>query len=219
MCAFHAVDDAAHRVRRLDRERLGITARGHKRQHHHVGIAVEKHVFHEFLGSQAIEVTACSGLGSQPASRFGRPLESVGRHRLYPSAGWVNEVTLHVKDKLTLAADPRLGELRFQRRFRFEFEEAAGLAGCCIGGIEREQRARRAASRNQEIAAAKAQSLRVSARRLLRQAVAGAVGRRKRHRFELPVRGRVQLDRQPPAFRIDRVFHANEYRPRGNEWR
>ena len=177
MCAFHAVDDAAHRIRRLDRERLGITARGHKRQHHHVGVAVEKHVLDEFLGSQAVEVTARAGFGGEAAARLGRPLESIGGRRLHPRAGWVNEVPLHVEDKLTLAAEFRLRELGFEGGLSFELEEAATLARCGVGRVEREQCARRGASRNQEIAAAKTQALGGFCRRLVRQAVAGAVGR------------------------------------------
>src|SRR4029434_7084460 len=112
-----------------------------------------------------------------------------------------------------------LCELGLQGGFRFELEEAAALGGCGVGRIESEQRARRAASRNQEITAAKAQSLRVLACRLLRQAVAGAVGPRESNGREFPVRSRIQFDRQPPAFGINHVLHPNEYRPRGDGWR
>src|SRR5262245_5231746 len=127
MRAFHAVHDPAHRIRRLDRERLGITARGHEREHHHVGVAIEKYVFHEFFGAETVEITARPGFGSETAAHFGRPFESIGRSCLHPRAGGVDEVTLHVEDKFTLAADPRLRELRLERGFTFELEEAAAL--------------------------------------------------------------------------------------------
>ena len=187
MRAFHAVDDAAHRIRRLDRERLGITARGHERQHHHVGIAVEKHVFHEFLGSQAIEVTARSGLWRR------EPQPALGDH-LKASAGAVftqapvGSTKWPCTSKINSPLPPTLAcaSCGSSAASGFEFEEAAALAGCGVGRIEREQRARRAASRNQKIAAAKTQALRVLARRLVRQAVAGAVGRRKRQQARIP---------------------------------
>src|SRR4029453_9735160 len=199
MRAFHTVHDPAHRIRRLDREWLGITARGHEREDHYVGIAFEKYVFHEFLGSEAVEVTARAGFGSEPATRFGRPFESIGGRCLHPRAGWVAEVPLHVEDELTLATDPRLRELRLERGFRFELEETTALAGCGVGRIEREQRARRATSRNEKIATRKAPALRVLSLRLVPQPVAGAVGRRERNGGEFPVRSRIQFDRQPPA--------------------
>ncbi len=144
------VDDAAHRVGRLDRQRLGIAARGHERQHHHVGIAVEEHVLDELLGTEAVEMTARPGLGSQAAARFGRPLESIGGRCLHPRAGRIDEVALHVEDELTLAADSRLRELRLERGFGLELEEAAAFARRRVSGIEGEQRARRAAGRNQK---------------------------------------------------------------------
>ena len=216
MRAFHAVDDPAHRIGRLDRQRLGIAARGHEREHHHVGIAVEKHVLDEFLGAEAVEITARAGFGGEPAARFGRPFESIGRRCLHPRAGGIDEVPLHVEDELALAADPRLRELRLERGFGFELEESAALPRRGVGRIEREQRARRAASRDQKIATTNAQALRVLSRRLVRQAVAGAVGRRERNGREFAVRSRIELDRQPPAFGIDYVFHRNEYRPRND---
>ncbi len=212
MRAFHAVDDPAHCIRRLNRERLSIPARGNEREHHHIGIAIEEHVFDEFLGSEAVKIAPRAWLGGKSAARLGRPFESVVWRRLHPRAGWVNEVPLHVKDKLALATDPCLGELRFERRFGLDLEETAALPCCGIGGIYRQQRARRAARRNQEITPADAQTLCILARRRVRQLIAGVVGRRKRHRRELSVRSRVYFYRQPPALGINHAFHKNEYR-------
>src|SRR5437763_13641454 len=78
MRAFHSIDAAPHRIRRLNREQLGIAPRRHERQHHHVGVAVEKYVFDAFFGSEAVEITARARFGSEPASRFGRPLARIG---------------------------------------------------------------------------------------------------------------------------------------------
>jgi len=62
--SFHAVDDPAHGIGRLDRQRFGIAPRRHKREHHHIGIAVEEHVFDKFFGPKAIEITARAGLAA-----------------------------------------------------------------------------------------------------------------------------------------------------------
>jgi hypothetical protein len=103
MRPLHAVDDPPHRIRRLDRQRLGIAARRHERKHHHVGVAIEKHVFDKFLGSEAVEITERPWLGCESAARFGRPFESIGGCCPHPGSGRVDEVSLHVKDKFALA--------------------------------------------------------------------------------------------------------------------
>src|SRR5262249_10557864 len=128
-------------------------------------------------------------------------------------------VPLHVEDKLTLTTEPRLRELRLEGGFSFDLEEAAALARCGVGRVEREQRARRAASRNQKFAAANPQAPRVVARRLVRQTVASAIGRRERNGREFSIGSRIQLDWQPPAFGIDHLFHVSEYRLRLDRWR
>ena len=56
----HAVDDA-HRISRLDGKRFGIAPRRHKREHHHIGVAIEEHVFDKFLRPKAVEITAGAG--------------------------------------------------------------------------------------------------------------------------------------------------------------
>src|SRR5207237_9164637 len=105
MRAFHSIDDAPHRVRCLNRERLGIAPRRHERQHHHVGVAVEKYVFDEFFGSEAVEITARAWFGSEPASRFGRPLERIGGWALYPCPPRDPEVPLHTAHEFSFATD------------------------------------------------------------------------------------------------------------------
>src|SRR5687767_5581819 len=140
---------------------------------------------------------AHAGLSGSLASRFGRPLEGINRSCLYPCAGRIDEVPLHIEDELALAAHPCLSKLRLERRFRLYFEKPATLSNRGIGGIESEQRARRAARRNQEITAAHTQTLGILCRRCVRQAVAGSIRRRKRDRLELPVRGCIQFYGQP----------------------
>ncbi len=156
MRPLHAVDDPPHRIRRLDRQRLGIAARRHERKHHHVGVAIEKHVFDKFLGSKTVEITTGTRLGGETAARFGRPLECICGRCLHPRPGRVDEVPLHVKNKFTLAADPRLRELRFKRRVRFDVEESIELSHRRVGYVECEQCTRRAARRNQKVASAHA---------------------------------------------------------------
>src|SRR4029434_6560861 len=99
-------------------------------------------------------------------------LEGIRGRGFHPCPGWVNEVTLNIENKLTLATQFCLSELRLKGRFRFEFKQPAAFARCGIGGVEREQCARRAASGNEKIAAANAQALRVFGCRLVRQLVA-----------------------------------------------
>src|SRR2546427_6394073 len=112
MRAFHSIDDAPHRIRRLNRERLGIAPRRHERQHHHVGVAVEKYVFDEFFGSEAVEITARAWFGSEPASRFGRPLERIGGRALFPRTSPIPQVPPHLQDEFTLSTHPRPPQLR-----------------------------------------------------------------------------------------------------------
>src|SRR5207245_9706106 len=111
MRAFHSIDDAPHRIRRLNRERLGIAPRQHERQHYHVGVAVEKYVFDEFFGSEAVEITARAWFGSEPASRFGRPLERIGGCALYPCTSRIQQVALLIQDEFIFATDCLLREL------------------------------------------------------------------------------------------------------------
>src|SRR5262249_57728638 len=99
-----------------------------------------------------------------------------------------------MKDNLPLPAEPRLRELRLEGGSSFDVEEAAALAGCGVGRVEREQRARRAASRNQKFATANPQALGVVARRLVRHTVASEIGRRERNGREFSIGGRIQLD-------------------------
>src|SRR5262249_13588638 len=136
-----------------------------------------------------------------------------------PSAVGLKKAPWYMKKKPPLPAEPRLRELRLEGGFSFDLEEAAALARCGIGRVEREQRARRAASRNQKFATANPQALGVVARRLVRQTVASAIGRRERNGREFSIGGRIQLDWQPPAFGIDHLFHVSEYRLRFDSWR
>ena len=116
-------------------------------------------------------------------------------------------MSLHVENKLTLTAELCLSELRLESGFWFEFKQAAAFTGRGIGGVKRKQCARRAASGNEKIAAANAQAFRVLGRRLVRQPVAGTVGRRERNRLEFAVRRLIQFYRQPFTFGINHVFH------------
>ncbi len=68
--------------------------------------------------------------------------------------GRVDEVPLHVEDELFLRrAHLRARELQVERRVGRELEEAAGLAGRGVGGVEGEQRAGGAAGGNEEASA------------------------------------------------------------------
>src|SRR5205809_278664 len=117
------------------------------------------YVFHALTFQRSFSSSMASKsrawFGSEPASRFGRPLERIGGCALYPCTSRIHEVPLHIEDEFTFATDSRLRELRLERRFRFEFEKAIALPRRRIGCIEREQCARSAARGNEKITAAK----------------------------------------------------------------
>ena len=201
--AFEPIDDAPHGVCRLDRHRFGIAPRGDEGEDHQVGVAVEEHILHELLGSEAAQMTPRTGrLAAERTGRLRRPLERVGRGIPHPRAGRIDEVPLHVEDELAVA-ELRGGELRLERGLGLELEETAAPAGGSVRGVESEQRARCAAGGDEEFPAREAEAARVARRRLVREAVRGEVSRRERHRDELAVRGRVELDGEPRAVRID----------------
>ncbi len=209
--ALHALDDAPHVVRRLDLERGGVAARGHERQHHHVGVAVEEHVLHEFLGREAGEVAARRLAVGERAAGLGRPVEGGFRGDLQPGLGRIDVMALHVEDELAGLELRRRGR-GLGGSDRGQVEEAAGPAGRRVGRVEGEQRARRAAARDQEIAPSERQPLRVHVGRFLRQVVGVPVRPRERNRHELAVAGRVELDRQAPAFRVDAMARRLHHR-------
>src|SRR2546423_10958990 len=64
-------------------------------------------------------------------------------------------------------------------------------------------------------AAGEIRFLREGRSEFMRQPVRGEVGGRKRHGRELAVAGRVELDRQAFAFRVDTVFHRGLLARRG----
>ena len=207
MRALQAVDDAAHGVRRFDRERLGVAPRGDEGEHHHVGVAVEEDVFHELLGTEAGEVTARPGLVGETARRFGRPLESIGRRGLEPRAARVDEVALHVEDEFAFAAGRACASCKSSdasagRSKMPPVRPAAALAVLKASSV---LAAPHAETRNS--AARQAQALRVAACRFVREAVCFAVRRRERHRQELAVGCSIELDGKAGAFRIDSLFH------------
>src|SRR5436190_3243550 len=144
--SLHLVDDAAHRVGGLTRHRLVIGARGDERQDHHVGVGVHEHVLDELFRRQAVQVAALAGLRRERTGGLRRPLERSRRRRLDPGAGRIDEMALHVEDELALSAGAPLRKLRVERGFRLDLEEAAGFARSRVRCVEREQRARRAAS-------------------------------------------------------------------------
>src|SRR4029079_4250575 len=103
-------------------------------------------------------------------------------------------------------------EWRVTRAPGLELEEPAGPARGCVRSVERKERARCAARGNEEFAPGEAEALCIRGRALLGEVIGVAVRSRQRHRDEFAVRGRVELDRQARAFRVDGGFHAAQYR-------
>ena len=209
--ALHAVDDAAHVVRGLDLERRGLAARRHERQHHHVRVAVEEHVLHEFLGREAGEVAARRLAVGQRAAGFRGPAEGRFGRDLEPGLGRIDVVALHIEDELA-GLELRGRGRGLRGRDGRQVEEPAGPAGRGVGGVESEQRARRAAGREQEVAPAHREALRVRIRGLLGQVIGVPVRPRERHRHELAVAGGIELDRQPAALRVDAMARRLHHR-------
>ena len=208
MVAFHAVHDLAHGVRRFDRQRRGIAPGGDEGQHHHVGIAVHEHVLDEFLRRQTSEVAARAGLVVQLAIAFGRELECRLGGGFYPGAGRVDEVALHVEDELRFFQGS-LGQLRLECRLGRQVEEAASLARPGIGGVEREQGACCPGRRQEEVAPAEAEAIRIVRCGFLCELIGSAIGGGERYRLELAVGRGIQLDGQALAFGIDEMFHGS----------
>ncbi len=214
--AFHAVHDLPHRVRGLDLERRGVASRRHERQHHHVRVAVEEHVLHEFVCAQAGEVAARAVAVVERATRLGGEAEGIRRCGLEPGLGGIDVVALHVEDEFAALEARRGGG--FERGGRGQVEEAAGAAGRGVRGVEGEQRGGRSAGRDQEIAPPEAQAPRMDVGRGLGQVVRVSIRAVERHRLELAVAGRIELDRQAPAFRIDGVHRGILAWPSGDGW-
>jgi hypothetical protein len=110
-------------------------------------------------------------------------------------------VTLHIEDEFFLA-ELGGGELRFERSLLRDFEKSAVAADASMRGIEGEQRRRCAARGNEEAATALVQPasealcpFRCERVRMTQRCI-------QRNRREFAVGGRVELDRQPLAFRI-----------------
>ena len=163
-------------------------------------------------------MTARAGFGGEPAARLGRPLKaSAGAVFTHAPVG-STKCPCTSKINSPLPPSSRLRELRLERGFTFELEEAAALAAAALPVLNASNAlaAPQAETRKSRRVRPKRFAF---CRRLVRQPVAGAVGRRKRNGREFPVRSRIQFDRQPPAFGIDHVFHRSEYRPRNDAWR
>lgn len=170
MISLEAVDDAAHRVRRFDLERRGVAARGNEGQHHHVGVAVEKHVLDEFIRAQAGEMAARTGVVVQRTAALGRETEGTGRRGPQPGLGRIHVMALHIEDEFA-ALESRRGLFGFQRGCSRQIEKAAVATRRRMRRIEGEEGAGGSTGGQQEIATAEPEAPSVAGRRLLRDPV------------------------------------------------
>ena len=126
-------------------------------------------------------------------------------------------MSLHVEDKLTCHLP--CGRAAVRALLRRNIENAAGRTGGCVCGIF-ECGATRSARRGEtsKIAVAKAQLFSVLACCFLCQPVAGVLARESGTGSNSPfdVVSNLIGSRCPSG---NHVFHTDEYRPRGSEWR
>ncbi len=118
-------------------------------------------------------------------------------------------MTLHIEDEFLLPELGR-GDLAVQGRIGGKLEESARASSGGMRGVEGEERGGRAATRDQEFAAALADPFRELGGALGRQGIGASQRIVQRDRREFAVRGRVELDGEPAACRIAIVSRRHE---------
>ena len=135
MGAFHAIDDAPGRIRDLDRERLGIALRWDERQHHHVGVAVEKNVLDELVGSETTQVAALARLVCKRALGFRRPLERLGRRCLRSQVPFGSTKWPWTSKMNSSLSHLRCGEIGVERRVRSTSKHPPRLPAAALAAL------------------------------------------------------------------------------------
>ena len=194
---LHALDQDPHPLGLLERERVALRQLGHEGEHGEVGVAVEEDVLDEALGREAVDRVA---LAARAVREAGQHVLPVPPGVLPPDAGGIDHVGLDVEDEL-VAGDGALGGGGLERRLLRQAEAAAGVALRGERLVQGEQRRRGAAERLEEGAPGHADPLGVLADALERERVGARDGLGQRHRPELAVGGRVDLDRQRAVVR------------------
>ena len=195
----HLLDQHAHPLGLLERQGIALRQLGHEAQHREVGVAVQEHVLDELLGREAVDRV---GVAAGPLREARQDLLPVLAGVGPPLAGGIDHVGLDVEDEL-VAGKRALGGRQLERRLGRQAEGAAGVAAGGERLVQGHERGRGAAQRLEERAAREADP-----RRMLGQPLGGErvrPGHRlgQRHRPELAVRGRIDLDRQPVGARAD----------------
>ena len=203
--ALQPIDDPAHRVGRLDRQRLGVARRGHEGQHHHVGVAVEEHVLDEFLGPRQSRWLRAPGFCASAQLRLGRPLERVrARSSTQAPVGstkWPCTSKMNSAFSRRACASCGSSAASARRSKKPPVLPAAALAALNASSVLAAPHADTRKSRRE------AERASHSASPLRARTDSRRVGGRQRHRLELAVRGGVELDGQAQAVGIDAIFH------------
>ena len=185
MRALHRVDDASNLIGFLDGQEFLFPTRGNERQHHHVGVEVQKDVLDELLRT--------------PELGFAEPMLA-------------DEVSLHVEDELA-AAKAIEGDCGIDRHQLFQLEETAGSARSGVGCVEGQQRARGTARGDHEGPAVNSTLSGILTRPRLRQLVRTPFCGIQRDWHELAVGGGVQLDGQALSLGVGVERHDARHPP------
>ena len=193
------------------RERVVLGRGRHGRQDRHIGVAVEEDLADEVLGREALD-------GAVPAVRLGKGAQDIGPlvGDAPPRALGVHVMALDVEDEF-LARERLARRLGLVRRVAPHIEISAAQSGPGVRLVHRHERQGGARQRLQERPAGHPEP----PGRLARPFVGERLGKpdavRERTRQELAVRGRIELDRQAPAFGVEALVHGTIIDPGGAE--
>ena len=187
MRALHLLDQHAHALRLLERERVVLGQLGHEAQHREVGVAVHEHVLDELIRREAVDRIGIAARALREARRGSAPSTGrrCARHLPAGSTMWVCTSKMN-----SSPASALLGGGRLELGLIGQDERAAGVAARRERLVEGEQRGRGAAQRLQERAPRHARALGVGGDPLARQRIGRSDGPAHRDRPELAVRGR-----------------------------
>ncbi len=199
LVAAEALGDAPRLVHDPRRERAPLRVDRQRREHQHRGVGAQEHQLHEVVDREADARIVLAAVLLREALPEVDAVEDGVQVVL-------QQVPLDVEHEL-LAPDHLVRGLELDRGLRRDVVAAAGLAGdprrvramrLARAGVEHQERGRRAADREQELAPRHAEPLRVRVARLTRAPDRlGQDGRQERFRVVLRVRGGPERDRQP----------------------
>ncbi len=208
MRALHLLDQDAHPLGLLERERIVLGQLRHEAQDGKLGVAVHEHVLDELVRREAVDRVGVAARALREARQDALPvLAGVAP----PLAGRIDHVGLHVEDEL-VAGDGLGGGCRLELRLAGQNERAAGIAARRERLVERQKRGRGPAQRLQEGPPGHARAPGVRGDPLARQRIRPGDGLAHRDRPELAVGSGIDFDREstvchhmlPPAELLNR---------------